>query len=67
MWRRLQAHGHWHGEIWNRRRNGEVYRMVLHPRRAGRAGHVTHYVGIFTDITELKAARQLEHIATSTR
>jgi PAS domain S-box-containing protein len=25
MWRSLQASGHWSGEIWNRRKNGEVY------------------------------------------
>ncbi|HNF64189.1 MAG TPA: EAL domain-containing protein [Plasticicumulans sp.] len=62
MWRELQAHGEWHGELWNRRRSGEVYPELLHIHVVqDDAGHVTHYVGIFSDITELKAAERRMH------
>jgi diguanylate cyclase (GGDEF)-like protein/PAS domain S-box-containing protein len=48
--------GNWHGEIWIRRKNGEVF-PSLHTITAvrGAAGRVTHYVGMHTDITERKA------------
>ena len=49
--------GSWQGEIWNRRKNGEVYPgMADHQRGQGRGRRVTHYVGTFTDITERKSA-----------
>ncbi len=65
MWERLRRTGHWQGEIWNRRKNGEVFpeRMSL-SAVSGADGAVTHYVCIFTDISEEKAQRQrLEFLA----
>ncbi len=52
MWHAIQQEGFWRGEIWNRRKNGEVYPAWL-TITAVRAeeGTVTHYVGIFSDIT----------------
>ena len=49
--------GHWQGEIWIRRKNGEVF-PSFHTITAvkGIKGWVTHYVGMHTDITERKAA-----------
>ena len=65
IWRALAEDGHWQGEIWNRRRNGEVYPQWLNlaavksPR-----GQATHYVGVMTDITELKRSEaQLQKMA----
>ncbi|QSA96911.1 PAS domain S-box protein [Methylococcus sp. EFPC2] len=65
MWRSLIEKGHWHGEIWNRRRNGEVYAEKLAIEAVCDAsGVVQHYVGMFSDITVLKEhERQLERIA----
>ncbi|MBS0294152.1 MAG: EAL domain-containing protein [Proteobacteria bacterium] len=59
MWHSLQRHGHWQGEIWNRRRNGEVFpeRMSLSAVRDAR-GEVTHYVCMFSDISQEKAQHQ---------
>ncbi|MDR3004609.1 MAG: EAL domain-containing protein [Acidovorax sp.] len=65
MWASLEQTGHWRGEIWNRRKNGEVFpeRMSLSSVRDGQ-GAVTHYVCMFTDISEEKAQQQrLEFLA----
>lgn len=55
----LAAHNHWSGEVYNRRRNGEVY-PELRTISAIRAddGQVTHYVTVFNDITNLKETEQ---------
>lgn len=55
MWQALLNHGHWLGEIWNRRKNGEEYfeRLSIHAIY-DRKGRVTHYVGAFFDITKTK-------------
>lgn len=65
MWVRLRAHGHWRGEIWNRRKNGELYAAMLTISAVYDAqDQITHYVALSTDITPLKEqARLLEHSA----
>lgn len=57
MWAQLNRSGAWEGEIWNRRRNGEVYpeRLSISAVR-DEQGLVTHYVAAFMDITFSKAA-----------
>ena len=65
MWNTLNATGHWQGEIWNRRKNGEVFPeyMSLSAVRDA-AGTLTHYVCMFTDISSEKAREaQLEFLA----
>ena len=58
MWASIQATGHWQGEVWNRRRNGEIYpewltiSTVENERR-----QITHYVGVFSDISSLKQSQ----------
>ncbi|MDO9198994.1 EAL domain-containing protein [Rhodoferax sp.] len=61
----LEHDGKWHGEIWNRRRNGEVYPQWLTVTAVkDDAGRATHYVGIFTDITARKMAEdEIESLA----
>ena len=57
MWQGLQSDGTWQGEIWNRRKNGEIYpEWLIITAVKGRDGAVTHYVAMFTDITKRKAA-----------
>ena len=61
----LSEKGHWYGEIWNERKNGEVYaaKLIVSEVRDNR-GSPLHYVTIFSDITPQKEhERQLEHIA----
>ncbi|NJD33495.1 MAG: diguanylate cyclase [Betaproteobacteria bacterium] len=56
MWASIAHSGSWQGEIWNRRKNGEIYPEWLSITAVeGVAGDVSHYVGIFTDITGRKA------------
>ncbi len=65
MFADLQAKDHWYGELWNRRKNGELYAEMLTISEVRDARQrVTHYVAIFIDITTLKEhQKQLEHIA----
>jgi diguanylate cyclase (GGDEF)-like protein/PAS domain S-box-containing protein len=65
MWRSLREKGHWYGEIWNRRKNGEVYaEMQTISAVRDAQGHPQHYVALFSDITSFKEhQKQLEHIA----
>ena len=65
LWRDLTEKGHWYGEIWNRRKDGETYPEMLTISAVRNAqGQTQQYVGLFSDITTLKThQQQLEHIA----
>ncbi|WP_185817640.1 bifunctional diguanylate cyclase/phosphodiesterase [Shewanella atlantica] len=65
MWATLQEKGHWTGEIWNKRKNGEVYPEILTISAVlDDASVVQHYVALFNDITAIKEHQgQLERIA----
>ncbi|OUD12702.1 sensor domain-containing protein [Thioflexithrix psekupsensis] len=66
MWRSIQSVGHWEGEILNRRKNGEIYPEWLHISviKDEQEQKVTHYLAIFSDITQRKKAEaQLEYLA----
>jgi|GEM_PF-6145281 len=59
MWEAIQRTGTWQGEIWDRRKNGEVYPEWLTISAVmGSDGVVTHYVGSHIDITKDKAAEE---------
>ena len=63
MWFALKTQGYWQGEIWNKRKNGEVYAefLTITAVRDDETGAVTHYVGNFSDITENKKAEASIH------
>jgi diguanylate cyclase (GGDEF)-like protein/PAS domain S-box-containing protein len=65
LWRALRTNGYWSGEIWNRRKNGEVYaEMKTISAVRDEQGNTQHYVALFSDITLLKEhEKQLKHIA----
>lgn len=65
MWSTLSKQGNWCGEVWNRRKNGEVYPEILTISAVKNAqGLVQQYVSLFTDITSMQAhRRQPQHIA----
>jgi len=65
LWRDLRQKGHWYGEIWNRRKDGEVFAEMLTISAVRDAqGQIAHYVALFSDITVLKKhEQQLEHLA----
>ncbi|MEG3638843.1 EAL domain-containing protein [Magnetococcus sp. PR-3] len=65
LWKTLLASGSWQGEIWNRRKNGEVFAvwetivMVKDEQ-----GEPKHFIGAFTDITEKKEwEERIHHLA----
>ena len=65
MYKTILAAGQWSGEIWNRRKNGEIYpqwqsiRSIKDDR-----GSITHFVAVFSDITSIKhSERELAHLA----
>ncbi len=66
MWESLTRTGRWKGEIWNRRKNGEIYLAALSISVIrDDEGEITNYVGVFTDITARKQAEQrLKYLAT---
>ena len=62
LWARVSREGSWQGEIWNRRKNGEVYPEWLTISAVRDAkGELTHYVATFHDLTERKAAEHEIH------
>jgi len=65
MWASLRQDNSWQGEIWNRRKNGEVYPEWLNITAVvGKDGKVTNYVGTFVDFTERKQAEnEIHHLA----
>jgi diguanylate cyclase (GGDEF)-like protein/PAS domain S-box-containing protein len=65
LWDALHQHHFWSGELWNRRKNGELYAELLSISTVRDAsGAVQHYVGVFSDISQLKAHEaELDHIA----
>ncbi|QQS53693.1 MAG: PAS domain S-box protein [Candidatus Competibacteraceae bacterium] len=65
LWQDLIDKGLWTGELWNRKKNGELYaEMASISAVHDEAGRVTHYVNIFADITELKNSQhRLEKLA----
>ncbi|MFC3114694.1 bifunctional diguanylate cyclase/phosphodiesterase [Cellvibrio fontiphilus] len=55
IWNTIKHEGSWKGEIWNRRRSGEIFPEWLTITAVkNTAGEITHYVSTLTDITERK-------------
>ncbi|WP_434033256.1 EAL domain-containing protein [Cupriavidus sp. a3] len=65
LWRQLREHGGWQGEIWNRRKNGELYLEYLSISGIHSPdGDCTHYAAIFSDITQRRMDEErLNHLA----
>jgi len=65
LWESLSATGQWQGELWNRRKNGEIYPVwesISVIKDAG--GNISHFVSVLTDITPIKRAEErLRHLA----
>jgi len=59
MWMALKEHGHWQGEVWNRRKGGELYAELLTiSTLLDDNGKAINYVGVFTDITDSKQQQE---------
>ncbi|BCG00808.1 hypothetical protein PPGU19_053760 [Paraburkholderia sp. PGU19] len=66
FWRSLKETGQWHGEVWNRKKSGDIYLEALSIAGVqGRDGGYTHYVAILSDITQRHQHEQrLRNLAT---
>ncbi|WP_066740693.1 diguanylate cyclase domain-containing protein [Cupriavidus sp. D384] len=66
MWQALRETGHWRGELWNRRKDGAIYResLSIHGIR-GPKGDVSNFVAVCADITQRQLAQdRLGYLAT---
>jgi diguanylate cyclase (GGDEF)-like protein/hemerythrin-like metal-binding protein/PAS domain S-box-containing protein len=66
MWNSIQRSGAWQGEIWNRRKNGELYpeQLTITAVTGSNNGEITHYVATMNDITERKQVdEQIQNLA----
>ena len=64
LWQQVRTEGRWQGEIWNRRKDGQLFLewLTINVDRAP-DGDVRHYYAIFSDITQRKATEQrLQHL-----
>lgn len=59
MWQQINERGHWQGEIWNRKKEGEIYAEFLNISELRDAnGNITNYIGVFSDITTTKLQQE---------
>jgi diguanylate cyclase (GGDEF)-like protein/PAS domain S-box-containing protein len=65
MWSAVLGSGNWQGEVWNRRKNGELYQQLLTISTVrNEAGKPSHYVAVMTDISQLKRSEaKLDYLA----
>ncbi len=58
MWATLQETGYWQGEVWNRKKDGEVYpEWLTISTIRDENNEVLNYVGVFSDISEIKKTK----------
>ena len=58
LWQSIETAGTWQSEIWNRRKNGEIYPEWLIITSVEHNGVITNYIGTMTDISEYKSAEE---------
>ncbi len=65
MWHRLRKHGYWQGELWNRRKDGDIYPQWMTISTVRNSMKLaTHYVAVMTDLTVVRRSEErLEHLA----
>lgn len=60
MWKSINDIGHWSGEIYNKRKNGEIYpELLMINTIKGKDGAIDHFFAFFDDITEKKRSDEL--------
>lgn len=59
MWQQIKGTGRWSGEIWNRRKNGEIYPQWQNIIAVtDHLGQLTHYVAVFADMSLIKRSQE---------
>ena len=66
MWQEINSQGSWQGEIWDKRKNGEIFPQWMSiSTLLNDAGQVSHYMAMFTNISQWKADEErLKYLAT---
>lgn len=60
MWKAINETGQWQGELWNRRKNGEVYPQALTINSVFNPDGTAHYrIGLFADISNRKISEEI--------
>ncbi|MCQ8103431.1 EAL domain-containing protein [Methylomonas sp. SURF-2] len=60
MWQTLLTKLHWQGEVWNRKKNGELYAELLSiSALCDDRGQIIYFIGLFSDITQIKQQQQM--------
>lgn len=55
MWQTINEHGHWQGEVWNRKKNGELYAELLSiSTLKGEHPNTLNYIALSSNITKIK-------------
>lgn len=63
MWESLNKTGQWQGEVWDRRKNGDIYPKWLSINTIKAKGEPVKYVGVFSDMTNIKQTEEyLDHL-----
>ena len=65
LWDSVKRSGRWQGEVWNKRKNGEIYPELLTINTIkDKTGKITHHMGVFSDISSVPIKDEhLEHLA----
>ena len=59
MWKDIHAQGYWQGEIWNKKKSGEIYPEILTIASIkNEQGNVTNFYGVFSDISSKKTVEK---------
>lgn len=62
FWLQLKNEGCWQGEIWNKRKNGNIYPEWLNISSIKNTdGNISNYIALFTDITKRKKSQEEQH------
>lgn len=66
MWEKIDTYGNWQGEITNRRKDGSLVSEWLSISSVkDPVGQVSHYVGVFSDLSErIAAAQRIQHLSS---
>jgi len=60
LWKSIKQNGYWQGEVWDKRKNGDIFPVWLTVTAVFDSQHyITHYVGSFTDLTVQKQAEKV--------
>ncbi|MBF0455991.1 MAG: EAL domain-containing protein [Magnetococcales bacterium] len=66
LWEALFSQGSWRGEMWNRRKNGEAFPVMQNITAIqDKYGEITHFVSIFTDLTNCKKNQDNQDLITT--